>query len=192
VTDHRILIALGGNLPSAALSLIEMIPAALHKVQVRLGAQALVSRLYQTPAFPTGSGPDYLNAAAVLTLPPAAAPLTAAEILAHLHAVEALFDRERTSRWAGRTLDLDLLALGSQILPSPEVQSHWRHLDAARQRSEAPQVPILPHPRLQDRAFVLVPLAEVAPDWVHPLLGQSVLQMLALLPPNRLDGIKLL
>jgi 2-amino-4-hydroxy-6-hydroxymethyldihydropteridine diphosphokinase len=81
-----------------------------------------------------------------------------------------------------RTLDLDLLALGDSVLPDAATQEHWRNLPLADQKRLAPDGLILPHPRLQDRAFVLVPLADVAPDWRHPLTGQTVAAMTASLP----------
>lgn len=68
------------------------------------------------------------------------------------------------------------------ILPSAEVQERWRTLPLEHQVSEAPPELILPHPRLQDRAFVLVPLADVMPQWRHPLLGLNVAEMLERLP----------
>lgn len=171
------LIALGANLPSdvgAPAKTLSSALAALVRAGFRIDA---VSRYFRTPAFPSGSAPDYVNACAVLTaaLPPEA-------VLAALHAVEAEFGRTRQARWAARGLDLDLLAEGDRQLPDPETQAVWRALPLDAQLARAPDQLILPHPRLQDRAFVLIPLADVAPGWHHPATGQSVMQMLAALP----------
>ena len=149
-----------------------------------LGPVAARSRLWRSPAWPPG-GPPYVNAALLLRtgLPPEA-------LLARLHAIEAAFGRERRGRWAARTLDLDLLAVGPLVLPDPGTQARWRDLDPERQGREAPGELVLPHPRLQDRAFVLVPLGEVAPGWRHPLLGLTAAEMLARLPPGAAAGIE--
>ena len=68
----------------------------------------------------------------------------------------------------------------------------WRGLTPEAQQSRAPDRLILPHPRLHERAFVLVPLADVAPDWVHPVLGRSVQQMLDDLPQAARDEVEAL
>jgi 2-amino-4-hydroxy-6-hydroxymethyldihydropteridine diphosphokinase len=107
-----------------------------------------------------------------------------------LHEVEAHFGRTRERRWGGRTLDIDLIAMADLVLPDLAGWTRWHNLPAARQAKEAPQTLILPHPRLQDRAFVLVPLMDVAPDWRHPVTGQTVAQMVQSLPQAEIDAIR--
>ena len=174
-----ILIALGGNLPFGDHLPQDTIALALAALPLRGLTVRAASGLYKTPCFPVGAGPDYVNAAAVLADDQGR---DAAGILAALHAVEAEFGRQRDRRWAGRTLDLDLLAWGDSVLPDLATFCLWRDLPAEAQAQRAPLELILPHPRLQDRAFVLVPLMDVAPDWHHPVLGRSIAQLCADLP----------
>ena len=175
--NQQCLIAMGGNMPSGLGGPAETLRAAMDML-LHEGADLVASSgLYSTPCFPAGAGPDYVNGAAVLRFDGGAQ-----EILALLHRVEAAFGRERVRRWGQRTLDLDLIALGAQVLPDVAGFEAWRDLAPDAQTLRAPDQLILPHPRMQDRAFVLVPLAEVAPGWVHPVLGKSVQEMLEALP----------
>ena len=93
-------------------------------------------------------------------------------------------------RWQSRSLDLDLLAVESQVLPDSVLQAAWMDLPPEEQARRAPDRLILPHPRLQDRAFVLVPLAEIAPRWRHPRDGRSVPEMLAALPAAERSALR--
>jgi 2-amino-4-hydroxy-6-hydroxymethyldihydropteridine diphosphokinase len=123
-----------------------------------------VSSFYETPAWPDPGQPAYVNAVAAVetTLQPV-------ELLTLLHGVETDFGRLRSAPNAPRTLDIDLLDHDGTIMAGAVT---------------------LPHPRIAERSFVLVPLAQVAPDWRHPVTGEGVEELLARLPdrevPRRL------
>ena len=176
-TCPKVIVAMGGNVASHVGAPELTIKSALTRLSDSPLKVVNVSQFYATPCFPAGSGPDYVNAAAVLS-----GPCDPHEVLNILHRVEAEFGRARDRRWGRRTLDLDLIGMGATILPDIDTYRHWRALPLDRQMSEEPETLILPHPRLQDRAFVLIPLAEIAPDWHHPVSGLSVAEMADALP----------
>ncbi|MGG5820853.1 2-amino-4-hydroxy-6-hydroxymethyldihydropteridine diphosphokinase [Falsiroseomonas sp. HW251] len=159
------LVAIGANLPgsdgSPALETCRRAAAALDGLAgLRLRA---LSRWFATAPVPPAPGsPDYVNAVALLEPRPGAAPPDPAALLASLQAIEARFGRVRPFPNAPRTLDLDLIALGGLVRVAPD--------------------PVLPHPRMQDRTFVLAPLCDLAPGWVHPVLGRTAAELLAGLP----------
>jgi 2-amino-4-hydroxy-6-hydroxymethyldihydropteridine diphosphokinase len=182
----QLLVAFGANLPfDDSPPATTLLQAAEALSQEGLTLLAL-SRFFATPCFPAGAGPDYVNSVAMFQ---SESEDDLASILTRLHAVEARFGRKRIQRWGMRTLDIDLLAMGDSVLPDAATQDRWRLLPAEAQIGSTPDQLILPHPRLQDRAFVLVPLADVAPDWVHPRTGLSVRQMLAALPAEDRDAV---
>lgn len=183
--DQEILVALGSNQSFKTQTSEKLLKNSLLALREADFLIRRVSRFFKTPCFPVGAGPDYVNAAVVLT----AHGKSPSEVLRALHEIEADFGRERVQRWGMRSLDLDVIAIGDTVRPDLETHAHWRNLALEDQVSAVPDQLILPHPRVQDRAFVLVPLADVAPGWVHPILGLTVLQMRDRLPKNLLSEV---
>lgn len=138
-------IALGSNLGNSR-QILQQALTSLHGLSsIDLVAQ---SSLYQTVAIGPPQ-PDILNACALLKT-----DLSAQALLHHLLDIEQQFGRIRNEQWGPRTLDLDLLFYGQAIITETDLH--------------------VPHPRLRERAFVLVPLAEIAPEWHDPVSDQSV------------------
>ncbi len=173
----KYLISAGSNLSLTTQTPYDLVKNASELLKNAFGPVE-ISRFYATPAFPAGSGPDFINIAMAFD-----ATIDAAEMLDFLHSVEAAIGRKRQVRWGPRIIDLDLLAAGSQVSPDLETFARWRGLSLEEQQRQTPAELILPHPRLQDRAFVLLPLRDIVPDWQHPVTGLSVRQMCDRLNP---------
>ena len=182
---NTVLVAMGGNLESEIGPPRVTLGYALASLRVMANSLVLKSKYFVTPCFPIGYGPDYVNAAVSFQFQG-----ESHELLAILHRIEANFGRRRTQGWGGRVLDLDLLAFGDEIAPTVKVFKAWRDKPLTVQMSQTPQELILPHPRMQDRAFVLGPLMDVAPDWRHPVSGHTVRQMYNRLPPEERAALK--
>ncbi len=188
VTQGRLLrhlVALGGNIATEAGDPAQTIAAAVQAISLAGLVVAKQSRLFRTPSFPDPSDPDYVNACVEIQ-----GVQDPQEVLDLLHGIETAFGRRRVLRWGSRTLDLDLLASDDLIRPDRAGVEAWMHLPPDLQTQRAPDRLILPHPRLHERAFVLVPLADIAPDWRHPVLGATVDEMLARLPQADRDAVR--
>jgi len=189
---QRYVIALGSNLPSKVGSSADTLKHALQSLREYGLVVKEISRLFQTPAFPAGNGPDYVNAVAMVeeaTNSAETAEIRCARVLAALHAVEHEFGRTRDTRWGQRTLDLDLIAADDAVLPGRDVFQSWVDQPSDQQTLRAPSELIVPHPRMQDRAFVLVPMADIEPDWRHPVFETTVAEMLARLPAPDVEAV---
>ena len=160
-------IALGANLPHPRYGppeiTLQVALSALFKNEI---IAVRLSRFYRSAAVPASDQPWYINAVAEVDT-----ELSADEVLKQLHAVEAELGRVRGERNAARLIDLDLLDHRGEIAP------------------EAPGRATLPHPRLAERAFVLKPLADVAPDWRHPVTGSPIRRLLDALPADQVTEV---
>lgn len=148
---HKVYMALGGNLSNPRTQFIK----ALNDLEA-LGHEILqVSGLWQNPSWPPGQGhPDYLNAVACLQT-----HASAQELLQLFKRLEVNYGRKLTQRNAPRPLDLDIIDFDGAVLEDKNL--------------------ILPHPRMHARGFVLLPLADIAATWTHPILGLSVWDLIA-------------
>ena len=156
----RAVIALGGNLGNSRRILTE----AVQVIDDALNSRVLRrSHLYRTA--PVGPPqPDYLNACILIET-----TLTPRALLQRLLAIENQFGRVRKVRWGARSLDLDLLLFGDQIVDCPGLT--------------------VPHPRLHERAFVLVPLMDIVPSWRHPIFGKTIAQLSEQIPMTGVERL---
>ena len=163
-----IYLALGSNLAGDFADSRQLIAAAISNLPLCGAHVVKAAPLYGSAAVgPEVDGApqgDYVN-----TVVAVRSVLPAVALLRNLHVLEAAFGRKRRVQWGPRTLDIDIVSYHG------EAHAHGAHI---------------PHPRLADRAFVLRPLADIAPGWRHPLTGQCVQTLLAQLPAANRKGLR--
>lgn len=153
-----IIVAIGSNLPVPAIGEPREVCAAAMDKFAGEGVEIIrQSGWYRTAPVPVSDQPDFVNAVAVVRT-----ALSPQDLMITLHGIEEQFGRARSVPNAARTLDLDLIAYDDIV-------------------REGPGTPVLPHPRMAQRAFVLQPLAEIAPGWRHPVLNATAGELAAAL-----------
>ncbi|MEQ1491175.1 MAG: 2-amino-4-hydroxy-6-hydroxymethyldihydropteridine diphosphokinase [Terricaulis sp.] len=157
----RAFVALGANMPFEGMQGAELLARAVDALKAAGLPPLALSGVWQTEAWPRGNGQqDYFNAVVEVE----AGAATPCQLFDLLLGIERRFGRERRERWAPRTLDLDILAMEGAVGDFDGI--------------------LLPHPRMHERAFVLAPMAEIAPNWRHPGTGRTAAEMLAALPAD--------
>lgn len=160
-----IFVALGGNLPLQGIGgPRDVMTAAVQVIDTIDIMVAGRSPWYRTSPIPASDQPDFINGVISVET-----EFSAAALLARFHEIENAFERTRGEANAARTLDIDLLDYRGVVVGPSNVAGEL----------------ILPHPRLQDRAFVLLPLRDLAPDWIDPRDGRSIDELIASLPPGQ-------
>lgn len=162
-----ILIGLGSNLISGIFnSPREVIKAALEKISNKDIHIVKESKFYQSEPVPKSDQPWFVNAVVHIET-----DYSPSELLHILHDIENEMGRLRRQRWEARIIDLDILAYDDVILPSINKWSdHQKNITADEL--------ILPHPRMHERLFVVIPLMDIDPDWHHPVLKKTATQFL--------------
>jgi 2-amino-4-hydroxy-6-hydroxymethyldihydropteridine diphosphokinase len=145
---NSVFLLLGGNIGNRQHFLRE----AIKLIEADIASVLKTSSIYETQSWGKTDAPDYLNQVIVIET-----ELSAQEILRRILAIELVLGRKRDEKWGSRTIDIDILFYGAEI-----VDGEGLHI---------------PHPELHKRRFTLEPLAEIAPDLIHPILNKTILRI---------------
>lgn len=145
-----IFLLLGSNLGNRNKCLLD----AISLINANIGKVEKSSSVYETAAWGKADQPHFLNMAVYLQ-----SDVSATELLKRVLRIEELLDRKRIEHWGARTIDIDILFYGGEVINTPNLT--------------------IPHKLLQERRFVLTPLSEIAPDLIHPVLKKNINQLLA-------------
>lgn len=147
-TGNQIILHTGSNMGNRIANL----QTANALIKKRIGRMIAASKYYETAAWGITDQPDFINQALRI-----ATHLSAQEVLVNIQAIETAMGRIRQQKWGKRLIDIDLIFYAQQVVEEENLQ--------------------VPHPFLQERNFVLVPLQEIAADWIHPVLQKSVAEL---------------
>lgn len=163
--NYKYFVGLGGNLGCVEQTFIH----ALQKISQDFGSVSLVSSLYQSKALQIDTSViqnDYLNCVALIE-----SKKSELEALDLISKIEFELGRVRVEKWGARNIDIDILAKDDLVFSNQDLQ--------------------IPHPEMHKRSFVLQPLAEISPDWVHPILLKTAQDLFSDLQDSTLDLIQL-
>lgn len=145
----KLVVIIGGNIGDRLM----YIRKASQLLENRIGKLTAVSSIYETAAWGGNSEGDYLNQVLLIE-----SEESASVILERIWQIEAQCDRKRDTKWGDRTMDIDILYFGNEVIDTPNLQ--------------------IPHPEIANRKFVLEPLSEIIPDFIHPVLKKTQTELL--------------
>jgi len=146
---NKVYLSIGGNLGKRKANLAK----AVFLIEQQIGAIVALSHLYETKAWGVENQPDFLNQALIVNT-----SFSPEKVLAYALSIETKMGRKREQKWYTRLIDIDLLFFEQAIINTEDLT--------------------LPHPYLAERNFVLTPLAQIAPDFIHPILKKSIKDLL--------------
>ncbi len=176
------LLGLGANLPFDGIAPEETVRSAIEEISTDALTEVMVSKFYRSTPVPYTDQPDFVNCVIG-----GKSILTPVELMSLCQSIEKQFGRQRDGRWQARTLDIDVLTFGEVILPKA---SRWHQLMEEGRGGKVVADLIIPHPRLHERAFVLKPLTDILPEWVHPVFKKTGLELLHSLSAQQVDEVR--